>query len=140
MAKFYRDLQGNYGLRRNADEEARAAVPAGATVVAFDEATNQDILDSLDGKAGFRWQDHTISGGQILRAGVPLTITPDGSTKQERDDFDAAAAAYLADMQAYLAIADTATNIQVRDQVKRLTQGVVRIVRISRQLRQLQKG
>lgn len=137
MAKFYRQTDGNHGLLHGqmADEEA----PAGAEVVEFDEATNQGLIDSLSGKDGFQWQDHEIVSGQILRSGQVVTLNPDSSEVAERKDFDSVVASYLSDMQAYMAIADTATNQQVRDQVKKLTQGMIRVARIVRQFRSSQE-
>lgn len=100
MAKFYRDPQGNYGLRYTSNEEVQHPIPDGATVVEFDEATNPNLLASLNGQAaGFRWQDHTIVGGQIVRAGTPLVINPDGPDKQDRDGFRAALQTALARLQ-----------------------------------------
>lgn len=139
MAKFFRDAASNYGLRVTVVEETELPLPPGATVVEFDERTNQVILDSLSGRVPpFRWQDHAISGAQILRAGVPMAIAADSPEKQERSDFDAAFAAYVADLQAYLVIADTATAAQVREQTKRLSQGMLRVARMVKQLRRVQ--
>lgn len=142
MARLYYHTSGAL-LRLNVTEadEAREGSPAGsAGFLEFDETTNAAALASLAGQSGGRWQDHTVTAGQLRRSGVLVPLQADSPERTERQDFDQAAAAYLADLQAYLAIADTATQAQVREQVKRLTQGQARIVRLLRQLRRLQGG
>lgn len=77
MAKFYQTPSGDTGLREFGLLSAiEPPIPAGAAVVEFDPATNSGLIDSLNGKNGFRWQDHSIVGGQIVRAGTPVTINP----------------------------------------------------------------
>lgn len=140
MAKFYQTPGGDTGLRLTAEDESLAPIPVGSTVIEFDAATNQAFIDSYNGKlVGFGYADHSIVAGQVRRKGIVFPLAGDGAVKQERDDFDGAVTAYLVEMQSYLAIADAATAAQVRDQTKRLTQGIVRLVRLAKQLRQLQK-
>lgn len=74
MAKFFRAADGAYGLRQGFGSEG--PIPDGAEVVEFDAATNAELIDSLCGLNGFRWQDHSIENGQIIRAGVPVAINP----------------------------------------------------------------
>lgn len=79
MAKFFRDTNGNHGLRQSAAEERLNPIPAGSTVIEFDETTNQAFLDSFAGRAGFRCQDHSIIAGKVMRAGVQYLLLPDGT-------------------------------------------------------------
>lgn len=74
MAKFYKQADGEYGLRHGLS--ADIPIPAGAEIVEFDEEANAGLIDSLCGKNGFRWQDHAIVGGVIQRSGSPVTINP----------------------------------------------------------------
>lgn len=73
MAKFYKS-GSEYGLRHG--PSINEPIPVGAEIVEFDEETNSGLIDSLCGKNGFRWQDHTIVAGVIQRAGSPVTINP----------------------------------------------------------------
>lgn len=74
MAKFYQAANGDTGLRHGLT--ASEPIPDGAEVVEFDEQANSGLIDSLCGKNGFRWQDHSIVAGVIQRAGSPVTINP----------------------------------------------------------------
>src|SRR5690606_3583747 len=120
VARIYHDNAG--AVLRFARTKAEEATPAGAAgSLAFDETTNAALAQQIaDDPLAY-----LVSGGQLRRGGQAVAIAADSASKQERDDFDAALTAYLADMQTYLGIADSATNVQVRDQVKRLTQGMV---------------
>lgn len=111
MAKFFRDGSGVYGLRRNDDEEARHPIPGGSTVIEFDEAQPEGvaIVESLCGKTGFNWQDHTIASGQIRRSGVAMTLPTDTSATGDRKFIKTNAAAILSALRA-----GTATMNQVQ--------------------------
>jgi len=74
MAKFYTAPDGSCGLRHG--PAAALPIPDGAQVVEFDEQANAGLIDSLCGGNGFRWQDHSIVGGQIMRAGQIVAINP----------------------------------------------------------------
>lgn len=74
MARFYRSPMGDYGLRHGLSIDL--PIPEGAEVVEFDAQANTDLIDSLCGRNGFRWQDHAITGGQIIRADLPVAINP----------------------------------------------------------------
>lgn len=116
MAKFYRDPAGNYGLRRSPEEEVQAPIPGGSTAVEFDEETNAGLLRSLDGQEpGWRWQDHAISGGQIVRGGTPVAVNPDGQDKQDRDGFRAALQTALVRLQQIETAASGGLNNAQRD-------------------------
>ena len=76
MARFFQSAAGDTGLRSGSGPFSDAPIPDGAEIVEFDEETNADLIDSLSGKNGFRWQDHAIVAGTILRRAVPVTINP----------------------------------------------------------------
>lgn len=133
MAKFYKHLN-TIGLRITQAEERQFPVPAGATdVIVFDESTNQDVISAFNSD----YNSHSLVGGVLSRNGTPVSFASDSPEKVDRDDFDTQLAAYYTAMQNYLAIADSATNAQVRDQVKRLTQGMVRVCKVVKQLKTL---
>lgn len=132
MAKFFLH-GGGICLRANDDEERRHPVPAGATdIVVFDEAKNDGVIAAF----ATDYNSFSLSGGVLRRNGTPVTFAADGEKRQDSSAFNAALSQYLADLNAYLSIADSATNAQVRTQAKLLTQGMIRVVRIVKHLSQ----
>lgn len=134
MAKFFLH-QGVVCLRKSAAEEAGPmAVPPDATdIIEFDERTNTAVIAAFNADCN----SHTLIAGVLRKNGQVVNFSADSSDGADRREFDDQLATYYAAMQNYLAIADTATNAQVRDQVKRLTQGMVRLCKIISQLRPL---
>jgi hypothetical protein len=90
MAKFYKAPDGSYGLRHGLS--IALPIPDGAEIVEFDEQANIGLIDSLSGQGGFRWQDHSIVGGQIIRAGGAVAINP----PRELNDIEQLGAAVVA--------------------------------------------
>lgn len=136
MAKFYKHL-GVICLQRNATDP-RQAIPDSATDATpdFDPSTNAHVLDAFSGD----YNSHSLSAGVLSRNGTPVLFAADSQDRQDKSDFDTQLSAFQAAMQTYLGIADAATNAQVRDQVKRLTQGMARVCKIIKLLRpQLEK-
>lgn len=112
MAKFFKDAAGEYGLRADAAEEARAPIPAGSEVVTFDPATNPKLLDALQGKLpGATWQQFTIVGGVVFREGMALVIAPDGPAMVSKQKFLATAAAVATQLDAGTAVLDPALQL-----------------------------
>jgi hypothetical protein len=135
MAKLYHNGSSLLGLRKTSAEESLYPIPNGVSVIEFDNDTNASVLQGLNTE----WNSHSIVGGQLHRNGSPVTINADSTKTTSRKDFDSVVDAYITDLQTYLTIADSATNAQVRAQTKLLTQGMIRVVRILKQLRELQK-
>lgn len=137
MAKFYKQKDGSYGLRHGLS--ANEPIPADAEVVEFDETANAGLLDSLCGKNGFRWQDHSIVSGVIQRAGSPVSIAADSPDVADRKDFDAQVPAMLSRVAAIKTAADAGfANAAARDAaIGDLAQMLRRTLRIVNQLRKI---
>lgn len=133
MAKVFQN-SGRVEYRALADE-VRHPVPGGATnITEFDEASNPQLLADLKAST----DPFSFVAGALRKSGVAVTINADSAETLEKKDFDTIVAGYIADLQAYLLIADGATNAQVRTQTKLLTQGMIRVARLIKQLRKLQ--
>ncbi len=109
MAKFYKDLTGEHGLRLDDDDERNNPIPAGSDVVEFDAETNQPLMDSLSGRSSYQWQDHEVVSGEIHRDGTAVTVVADlphaGKRKQARQLIGALESGTANNRQAQRAIA-----------------------------------
>lgn len=120
---------------RTATDETKHPIPGTATnVTEFDEASNPQLLTDLKAST----DQFAFVAGQLRKSGQAVTISADSAETAEKKDFDAVVNNYIADLQAYLTIADSATNAQVRAQTKLLTQGMIRVARLIKQFRKLQ--
>ena len=125
MATLWYDGNGNLLALAQSDAEQSARFPNGyvgaAGSIIFDESTNASIIASLNGNVeGFRWQDHTVQNGQLLRDGQILAIAPDGQERIALQAILANAANEIAANTVFLALPNVA-NQQLVLQLQALT-------------------
>lgn len=122
--RLYHDAGGALLALRG---DAEPAPEGAAGSVPFDPETNAALLDSLSGRVPpWRWQDHTVSGGQVVRGGTPLTVQPDGPREADRKDFSDRFADTMGDLDTIITQAQAGMTNAQRDQA---------ILRIARALR-----
>jgi len=76
MAKIFKH-DGNVCVLWDEEQERLNPVPEGADVVEFDHDTNKDLVRSLNGGGGFKWQDHDVVAGKIVRKGSQFSVAAD---------------------------------------------------------------
>lgn len=116
MAKFYKDRNGDYGLRWGGPLTADEPIPYGAEIVEFDEETNADLIAALCGRIpGVLWQDHAIERGQITHKGEPIAINPPASVKPTTDERVAALLEWADKFRGALDTAETLDALKLQD-------------------------
>jgi hypothetical protein len=115
MLKFFKSPDGTYGLRRGFPIGVEGPIPEGAVVVEFDEATNPELLASLCGEGGFRWQDHSIVAGQIVRSGQMVVINPPIPMTPTTENRVASLLEWADKFRAALQIAESLDALKIED-------------------------
>lgn len=135
MAKVFLNA-GVVGYRRSGGDIAHDAIPAGATnVTTFDDSTNAALLNDLARST----DPYSFVGGTLRKNGSAVTINADSAERQEQSDFDAAIAAAISDCDQIIALSSPANATQLTSAVKNLAQQNKRILKMLRQLRNLQR-
>lgn len=107
--------------------------PAGGGAFPIPEDTNAALARDVAAWVGMPGCPYSVVSGQLRKGGVAVTVAPDPDG-QDRADFDAQLAAYVGQLDAYLALAGP-SSVQVTAQVRLLTQGVRRLCKVAARLR-----